>query len=925
MNGGSSNNSSGKSTNLPLIEFSHASSDSAAANGDNGGIVEQSNARSPNGIFANNFLGPEEAANMKDLALSSDNAENDSDSADEEDELFSRKTTGSGGGSGAGGGGGGGGGGRESKPLMAPRRARTSSSDSASNATVTLRMPKPFKNRRKVSRCYLFLVFLGKCAVVVSIAAVIFVTLFFLIQAVFKKSAAGSGAKSRHVSVTTLASHAACSHITVEDVWIRGYPKMGIEGPLRLLDVNSDGILDIIVPFASGVDSLTPIEANCRVYYDNYKTGYCAGGIMAVDGRDGSVIWSQFVQHEPFALTCETDLNKDGQSDCVLSGRGGLMSAHDGRTGQTIWSSKLNRGYKNYYTVQPVGDLDNDKVTDFVQIHGGDPRPTPEEKNRPKGELVLLSGATGTRIRWKYVPDKHESYYSPQVISLGEGTKAILFGTGGETIPGALYLLRLRTFLLTGEIDKARKIYSTKDKGIMTPPVLADVNRDRVHDIVMATFNGSVIAFDGVTFKKIWQTDFKHGETYSTPAPGYYNDDDVPDFFVQYSIGIGYPIYFYARYAILDGRTGEIIIELPFSSVSVITSPLTVSFEGAGHDVFLYWKKDCYRHEGQIMKNQFSYSYHQSVASHTEFCRAQFNTTYVTKLLMIGQHIKPPGILLYHSHRYFHEENQYNLDSWRRDAQRYLLNSGADRDLYDEFNSFFSQVSKLSNHQFDSTGPDAVLGGAGGGIAGFGDYGNIPDYDNSYPEYDTGANSRYALPSAALPRARPKRHIGPHDGQGSMRVISTGTLAPSLPPVGHNASSSIDVLFTIYVGAPAPSATVMTPAEAKCFADLMDKEGQRFDKNSEFYGYDTDRYRDYASKQCARHYGSVENFRKILDGLTTSSDYFGLNYLQLTLYRKRITCHCNRSQPCLHILPFEKQRWGSYLGNHADAYMRNPI
>uniref|UniRef100_A0A1I8IM12 VCBS repeat-containing protein n=1 Tax=Macrostomum lignano TaxID=282301 RepID=A0A1I8IM12_9PLAT len=218
MNGGSSNNSSGKSTNLPLIEFSHASSDSAAANGDNGGIVEQSNARSPNGIFANNFLGPEEAANMKDLALSSDNAENDSDSADEEDELFSRKTTGSGGGSGS----------------------RIEASD---GAPASSNIVQRFSQQRHV--------FLGKCAVVVSIAAVIFVTLFFLIQAVFKKSAAGSGAKSRHVSVTTLASHAACSHITVEDVWIRGYPKMGIEGPLRLLDVNSDGILDIIVPFAS--------------------------------------------------------------------------------------------------------------------------------------------------------------------------------------------------------------------------------------------------------------------------------------------------------------------------------------------------------------------------------------------------------------------------------------------------------------------------------------------------------------------------------------------------------------------------------------------------------------------------------------------------------------------------------------------------
>lgn len=36
-------------------------------------------------------------------------------------------------------------------------------------------------------------------------------------------------------------------------------------------------------------------------------------------------------------------------------------------------------------------------------------------------------------------------------------------------------------------------------------------------------------------------------EYYSTPAIGYFNDDDVPDFLVKYQTGPGFPIYYYSE------------------------------------------------------------------------------------------------------------------------------------------------------------------------------------------------------------------------------------------------------------------------------------------------------------------------------------------------------------------------------------------
>jgi len=58
-------------------------------------------------------------------------------------------------------------------------------------------------------------------------------------------------------------------------------------------------------------------------------------------------------------------------------------------------------------------------------------------------------------------------------------------------------------------------IYKDEQKGIMVPPVITDVNGDKIDDIVMAMFNSSVVAFDGVTLKQIWNSTFPSSETYT--------------------------------------------------------------------------------------------------------------------------------------------------------------------------------------------------------------------------------------------------------------------------------------------------------------------------------------------------------------------------------------------------------------------------
>ena len=43
-----------------------------------------------------------------------------------------------------------------------------------------------------------------------------------------------------------------CDHVTVEDVWVLGLPKLMTESAIRMLDVNEDGHLDVVMGFATG-------------------------------------------------------------------------------------------------------------------------------------------------------------------------------------------------------------------------------------------------------------------------------------------------------------------------------------------------------------------------------------------------------------------------------------------------------------------------------------------------------------------------------------------------------------------------------------------------------------------------------------------------------------------------------------------------
>lgn len=50
----------------------------------------------------------------------------------------------------------------------------------------------------------------------------------------------------------------------------------------------------------------------------------CKGGVIALNGKNGSILWKQWMNDSIFSVSCNADINKDGTNDCLIVGKKGV-------------------------------------------------------------------------------------------------------------------------------------------------------------------------------------------------------------------------------------------------------------------------------------------------------------------------------------------------------------------------------------------------------------------------------------------------------------------------------------------------------------------------------------------------------------------------------------------------------------------------
>lgn len=180
------------------------------------------------------------------------------------------------------------------------------------------------------------------------------------------------------------------------------------------------------------------------------------------------------------------------------------------------------------------------------------------------------------------MPDGKETYMSVSVVKDPSGADyRIIFGTGGETLGGNLYVGSL-TSVMAGDLSHAHKLATSTDKGFIAPAVWVDITADGVLDIVDNAVDGRMLAFDGKTLTPLWTMKTTNTEAYSSMAVGYFNRDSIPDFFVSFARG-KWPKLEWTDQFMVNGKSGAVEFRdsLGFYQTS---SPVVVDFDEDGQD-----------------------------------------------------------------------------------------------------------------------------------------------------------------------------------------------------------------------------------------------------------------------------------------------------------------------------------------------------
>ncbi|KAK4873363.1 hypothetical protein RN001_015392 [Aquatica leii] len=435
-----------------------------------------------------------------------------------------------------------------------------------------------------------------------------------------------------------------CVDYKVTDVWTVTFPKFISESSVQILDVNQDGVDDVIFGFETGDnDNTIPQELYCEMFFG--VSPPCNGGVLALNGSNGNTLWKKWLPHSVFSVICTVDINADNMTDCLVTGKGGIFLVLNARNGSTIWDfvdkSEDQKLFMNIYWPNFVPDQDGDNVCDILLSH------TSQKGFFRLGHLMLVSGRTGNLLYQASIPANAETYYTPQILERN-GNYSILFGSGSPTVPGNLSMVPLRDLLL-GNLTPVT-LYQDLYKGVLSPSILVDITGDDVLDVVCAMFNSTVVAIDGATFQQIWNYSVPNSQTLSVPTPGYFNEDNVTDFLVKYQTGGDFPTYYYSQTLILNGKTGKPIYTAPIiDNAGSQMGGLTLAMEGFGFDAFLYWIAECKDYEGRQDVFEFipGSSVHQQ--SRADMCKLRFNTSITARLYALNHFVQPPGVEIYNS------------------------------------------------------------------------------------------------------------------------------------------------------------------------------------------------------------------------------------------------------------------------------------
>jgi outer membrane protein assembly factor BamB len=299
---------------------------------------------------------------------------------------------------------------------------------------------------------------------------------------------------------------------------------------------------------------------------------------MAFDGATGDTLWHIGSVDQIYTSPTFLDVTSDGVDDVFMGGRSAELKAINGATGELIWEFfptggsvlPADSGLYNFYGCQVIPDQNGDQIADLIIANGGDASAQPGDTNRPPGNLMIISALDGGELARAPMPDDAETYCTPVVAKFGDDTLRVVYGSGGETLPGSLWRCKLSD-VMSEDLSGSERLDSSLTNGYVAPPSLVDLSGDGIFDVVANNYDDRLVAINGANSQMIWEKIIPDAESNVNPTIGYFNTDQVPDIHTTVALGEWITYYLYIRYTI-DGSNGEVIDSTLYSWMNFSSS-----------------------------------------------------------------------------------------------------------------------------------------------------------------------------------------------------------------------------------------------------------------------------------------------------------------------------------------------------------------
>lgn len=399
------------------------------------------------------------------------------------------------------------------------------------------------------------------------------------------------------IYVGLLTTCIACMQEAPLNDWTLNMAILGSNSSPKCVDLNGDGVKDIVV--GAGRNEFE----------------YSKVGVLAVNGKNGDTLWTVSSEDQIYGSPLFQDINEDDIPDVFITGRALSFMCIDGKSGDVVWTYKLKSNEYtpeglarfNFYNPIFMDDINNDGLDDMLILNSGNVDAAPYDTiNRHPGVLMTIDAKSGTVLSLDTMPDGKESYMVPIIHDFDQdGKEEIVFGTGGETVSGNLYVTSKEN-LLNNDISNHKTLVEYKNKhGFIAPPLIADFTNDGFKDLLALNHGGYVTLHDGKDdLKIIWQVLLPEVELNAQATIGNFNNDDVLDVFINGALG-QWPKNTGSRQFFIDGENGQILKTYEIGC-SGFSSPLTMNIDDDPEDEALLYINDFDCRRYNIMFNMTS-------------------------------------------------------------------------------------------------------------------------------------------------------------------------------------------------------------------------------------------------------------------------------------------------------------------------------